>query len=71
MKKPRFTLLLQHFRSESLSLQKRFLLYIVSAVATFLALAMVLLNVFGFINSANVQIMRALDAWLANSRNCL
>ena len=71
MKKPRFTLLLQHFRSESLSLQKRFLLYIISAIVTFVALAMVLLNLFGFINSANVQIMRALDAWLANSRNCL
>lgn len=71
MKKPRFTLLLQHFRSESLSLQKRFLLYIISAIVTFVALAMVLLNLFGFINSANVQIMRDLDAWLANSRNCL
>ena len=57
MKKLRFKLLLQHFRSESLSLRKRFLLYIVSAVATFLALAMVLLNLFGVMNSANVQIM--------------
>ena len=67
MKKLQFTLLLQHFRSESLSLRKRFLLYIISAIATFLALTMVLLNLFGFINSANVQIMRDLDAWLANS----
>lgn len=71
MKKLRFKLLLQHFRSESLSLRKRFLLYIVSAVATFLALAMVLLNLFGFINSANVQIMRDLDAWLANSADSI
>ena len=67
MKKDRLKLLLHHFRSESLSLRKRFLLYIVSAIATFLALAMVLLNLFGFINSANVQIMRDLDTWLANS----
>ena len=71
MKKIRFKLLLQHFRAESLSLRKRFLLYIVSAVATFLALAMVLLNLFGFINSANVQIMRDLDAWLANSADSM
>lgn len=71
MKKLRFKLLLQHFRTESLSLRKRFLLYIVSAVATFLALAMVLLNLFGFINSANVQIMRDLDAWLANSADSI
>ncbi len=71
MKKLRFKLLLQHFRSESLSLRKRFLLYIVSAVATFLALAMVLLNLFGFINSANVQIMRDLDAWLTNSADSI
>ena len=71
MKKLRFKLLLQHFRSESLSLRKRFLLYIVSAVVTFLALAMVLLNLFGFINSANVQIMRDLDAWLANSADSI
>ena len=71
MKKFSFKLLFQHFRSESLSLRKRFLLYIVSAVATFLALAMVLLNLFGFINSANVQIMRDLDAWLVNSADSI
>ena len=71
MKKLRFKLLFQNFRSESLSLRKRFLLYIVSAVATFLALAMVLLNLFGFINSANVQIMRDLDAWLTNSADSI
>ena len=71
MKKDRLKLLLHHFRSESLSLRKRFLLYIVSAIATFLALAMVLLNLFGFINSANVQIMRDLDAWLANSADSI
>ena len=71
MKKDRLKLLLHHFRSESLSLRKRFLLYIVSAIATFLALAMVLLNLFGFINSANVQIMRDLDTWLANSADSI
>ena len=71
MKKFRFKLLFQHFRAESLSLRKRFLQYIVSAVATILALTMVLLNLFGFINSANVQIMRDLDAWLTNSADSI
>lgn len=71
MKKFRFKLLFQRFRAESLSLRKRFLQYIVSAVATILALTMVLLNLFGFINSANVQIMRDLDAWLTNSADSI
>ena len=71
MKRFRFRLLLQHFRAESLSLRKRFLLYIISAIATFLALTMVLLNLFGVINSANVQIMRDMDTWLANSADSI
>lgn len=65
MKKAKLKLLFQHFRAEGLSLRKRFLLYIISAIATFLALTMVLLNLFGFLNPANVQIMRDLDTWLA------
>lgn len=64
-------LLFQHFRSEGLSLRKRFLLYIISALATFFALAMVLLNLFGVINPANVQIMRDLDTWLASSADSM
>ena len=32
---------------------------------------MVLMNLFGFINSANAQIMRDLDAWLANSADSI
>ena len=67
MKKAKLKLLFQHFRAEGLSLRKRFLLYIISAIATFLALTMVLLNLFGFLNPANVQIMRDLDTWLAAS----
>jgi len=67
LKKAKLKLLFQHFRAEGLSLRKRFLLYIISAIATFLALTMVLLNLFGFLNPANVQIMRDLDTWLAAS----
>ena len=67
MKAAKLKLLYQHFRAEGLSLRKRFLLYIISTIATFLALTMMLLNLFGFLNPANVQIMRDLDTWLANS----
>lgn len=66
MKTAKLKLLFQHFRTEGLSLRRRFLLYIISTIATFLALTMVLLNFFGFLNPANVQIMRDLDTWLAN-----
>lgn len=64
MKQSKLKLLLQQFHSGGLSLRKRFLLYIISSIAAFLALAMVLLNLFGFLNPANVQIMRDLDTWL-------
>lgn len=66
MKTAKLKLLFQHFRTGGLSLRRRFLLYIISTIATFLALTMVLLNFFGFLNPANVQIMRDLDTWLAN-----
>ena len=71
MKKVRLKLLFQHFRSVNLSLRKRFLLYIISAIVTFLALAMVLLNLFGIVNSANVQIMRDLNTWLSSSADSI
>lgn len=71
MKKVRLKLLFQHFRSANLSLRKRFLLYIISAIVTFLALAMVLLNLFGIVNSANVQIMRDLNTWLSSSADSI
>ena len=67
MKKVKLKLLLRQFQTESLSLRKRFLLYIISGIATFLALTVVLLNLFGVMNSANVQIMRDMDTLLANS----
>ena len=64
MKCPNLKLLVQQFHSGGISLRKRFLIYIISSLAAFLALAMVLLNFFGFLNPANVQIMRDLDTWL-------
>ena len=64
MKHPKLKLLVQQFHSGGISLRKRFLIYIISSLAAFLALTMVLLNFFGFLNPANVQIMRDLDTWL-------
>ena len=71
MKKTRLKLLFQHFRSEGLSLRRRFLLYIISAIATLLALTMVLLNLFGFLNPASVQIMRDLEHQLTASASSI
>lgn len=69
MKEAKLKLLFRHFRSEGLSLRRRFLLYIISAIATFLALTMVLLNLFGFLNPASAQIMRDLENQLTASAN--
>lgn len=71
MKKARLKLLFQHFRSEGLSLRRRFLLYIISAIATLLALTMVLLNLFGFLNPASVQIMRDMENQLTASASSI
>jgi hypothetical protein len=67
MKKAKLKLLFQHFRSEGFSLRRRFLLYIISAIAAFLALTVVLLNLFGFLNPASSQIRRDLEAQLSAS----
>ena len=71
MKKAKLKLLFQHFRSEGLSLRRRFLLYISSAIATLLAMTMVLLNLFGFLNPASVQIMRDLENQLTASTDSI
>lgn len=71
MRESNLKLLLQQFRSGGQSLQKRFLLYIISTIAAFLALTMVLLNLFGFLNPANVQLMRDLDTWLNTSADSI
>ena len=71
MKKAKLKLLLQHFRAEGFSLRRRFLLYIISALVTFLALTMVLLNLFGFLNPSSMQIQRDLDAQLSTSVNSI
>ena len=71
MKEARLKLLFQHFRSEGLSLRRRFLLYIISAIATLLALTMVLLNLFGFLNPASVQIMRDMENQLTASASSI
>ena len=71
MKEAKLKLLFRYFRSEGLSLRRRFLLYIISAIATFLALTMVLLNLFGFLNPASVQIMRDMENQLTASASSI
>lgn len=49
------------FMSESVSLRKRFVLYIISAIATLLALSLVLLNLFGVLNFGRHRLRETLD----------
>ena len=56
--------LLKQIKNEGISLRRRFVLYIISAVAMVLSLVMLLLSVFGVMNPANSQIMDTLDTQL-------
>jgi len=71
MKQTKLKLLFQQFHSGGLSLRKRFLLYIFSAIAAFVALAMVLLNLFGILNPANIRTMQDLDTWLSTCQDSI
>lgn len=56
--------LLKHIKSESISLRRRFVMYIISTVAMVLSLVLLLLSVFGVMNPANAKIMDTLDTQL-------
>lgn len=45
-------------------MQRRFIVYIVSAIVMILSLILLLLNLFGIINPANTEIMNRLDVQL-------
>ena len=51
-------------KAEGISLRRRFILYIISAIALVLSLVLLLLSLFGIMNPANAQIMEVLDAQL-------
>ena len=57
--------ILRQIKTEGISIRRRFVVYIISAIALVLSLILLLLNLFGIINPAGVQIMNVLDAQLS------
>lgn len=57
--------LIRQFRSEGLTMRRRFAFYVFSVICLFLAVIMILLNLFGILNPANRQIMSDINARLA------
>ena len=56
--------LINHFKTDQLSMRRRFAVYIAAAIATFLALLLVLLNLFGVLNPADRKLSDILDSQL-------
>ena len=56
----RFSSLLRQVRSEGISLRRRFIFYIISAVAMVLSLVLLLLSIFGVLNPTKSQILGVL-----------
>jgi len=52
------------FKTESISMRRRFYFFIMSAIAIILSLILLLFNLFGIMNPTNRQIMEILDAQL-------
>lgn len=57
--------LVRQFKSEGLSMRRRFAFYILSVICLFLAIIIILLNLFGILNPADRQIMNSLNSRLA------
>ena len=57
----------QIFQSESVSMRKRFILYIISAISMLLALVLVLLNLFGVLNFGRHRLLEMLDYQVTSS----
>lgn len=63
-KSPNGTKLFAQIRAEGSSMQRRFVVYIISAVALVLSLILLLLNLFGILNPTRSRIMDGLDTQL-------
>ena len=61
----RFSSLLKQLRTETISLRRRFISYIISAVAMVLSLVLLLLSIFGVLNPTKSQILDELDTQLS------
>lgn len=57
--------LIKQFKSEGLSMRRRFAFYIFSVICLFLAVIIILLNLFGILNPTNRQIMNDLNSRLS------
>ncbi len=57
--------ILRQIKTEGISIRRRFVAYIISAIALVLSLILLLLNLFGIMNPAGAQIMNVLDAQLS------
>ena len=57
--------ILHHIKAEGISIRRRFVAYIISAIALVLLLILLFLNLFGVMNPAGAQIMNVLDAQLS------
>ena len=60
-----FKNLINHIKTEKLSMRRRFVLYIITVIAMFLALLLLLLNLFGVLNPADRELSDILDTQLA------
>ena len=57
--------LVKQFKTEGLSMRRRFAFYVFSVICLFLAVIIILLNLFGILNPTNRQIMNDLNARLS------
>lgn len=71
LKKEELKHFLEHFTYEGLSMRRKFMLYILSIISVFLALLLVLLNLFGILNPAHRQMVDELDLQLHSSANTI
>jgi len=58
------TKIIKQIKAESVSMRRRFVIYIISAIALVLSLILLLLNLFGVMNPTNSQILDVLDTQL-------
>ncbi len=64
LKKIRIKSILEQIKTEGVSMRRRFVFYIISAIALVLSLVLLLLNLFGVMNPTNARIMEVLDTQL-------
>lgn len=65
-KKIKFNKFISQIKSEGLSMRRRFILYIISAIAMVISLILLLLNASGAMNHTNTKIMDVLDTQLTS-----